>query len=157
LSRKLDDWLEGFIYFCQNLEAPEAFKTWSGIAAISSALQRKVWVAFPDHHVKWFPALYVFLVSPPGGRKGTAIRPAGKLIRSLPPKTMNILANNITTERLLEKMAKDKIKTVWRDGEKYDHSSATCIATELTNLIKFKDPHILSNGIVRIYMIRIQK
>lgn len=82
MSRQLDDWLERYIQFTFNAESPTLYHLWSGITAISSALRRKCYCNWGLRGYV-YPNLYVALVGPPGGRKGTAMKIAKGMVQQL--------------------------------------------------------------------------
>jgi len=72
MARNLSDWLQGYIEYTANLEAPEKFHFWTGVATIAGALQGKCWVDMGKW--KWKPNFYIIFVAPPGiiGKSTTA-------------------------------------------------------------------------------------
>jgi len=82
MSRHLDDWLERYILFTRNHEAPTLYHLWSGITAIASVLQRKCYSNWGSLGYV-YPNLYVSLVGPPGGRKGSAMKIAKGMLQQL--------------------------------------------------------------------------
>jgi len=82
MPRQLTDWLESYMLFTQNTEPPTLYHLWSGITAISSALRRKCFCNWGSRGYI-YPNLYVSLVGPPGGRKGTAMKTAKKMVELL--------------------------------------------------------------------------
>jgi len=72
LSRKLDDWLKHWLDYSSGWEAPERMRLWSGISAISAALQRKCYTFVKRQRL--YPNIYVLLVGPPGVGKGNAMK-----------------------------------------------------------------------------------
>lgn len=81
MDRQLKDWLTTYVDFTQTTEPPTQYHLWSGICAIASCLQRKCWTNWGFSNV--YPNLYVVLVGPPGGRKGTAMIIAKSFIQDL--------------------------------------------------------------------------
>ncbi len=82
MSRQLDDWLESYMRFTENTEPPTLYHLWSGLVAISSALRRKCFCNWGSRGYI-YPNLYVSLVGPPGGRKGTAMKTAKAMVQNL--------------------------------------------------------------------------
>jgi len=136
-----NSWLDMFLAYTQNIEAPDVFRLWTGISVISASLQRKVWVSFPEHLVTVYPNLYVVLTSPPGVcRKGTIINVGEKMLRQL--KGPYLLANDITREKMLREMREHPIETPI--GKKLvRHHSVTCIAEEFSTLLGTRDVDML--------------
>lgn len=71
------DFLDSYLEFVKESEAPFIFRKWVGITLISSCLQRKTWMSW---ETDIYPNLYVVLVGPSGSRKGTAMWPGRKLL-----------------------------------------------------------------------------
>lgn len=86
MSRKLDNWLASYVEYTDRLESPLRFRTWAGIAAISAALQRKVWTRIKGQELR--ANTYIILVGPPGIGKGNAVKPAIKILREIKPIKM---------------------------------------------------------------------
>lgn len=62
--RKHKNWIETFQEYAEPVPTPDLFKKWAGIATISGALERKVWLnAVGDYQT--FPNIYCICVSPP--------------------------------------------------------------------------------------------
>jgi len=136
-----ESWLDMFLTYTQNVEAPTAFRLWVGISVISAALQRKVWVSFPEHLVTVYPNLYVVLTSPPGVcRKGTIINAGEKMLRLL--KGPYLLANDITREKMLREMREHPVESTIK-GKLVRHHSVTCIAEEFSTLLGTRDVDML--------------
>lgn len=142
MARKLDNWLEAYRRYTVNVEAPDSYNFWAGIAALSAIVGRKVWVDFPHHQLRWYPALYIVLVGPPGMcRKGSAINPALDLVREVEGPVL--IANDITREKLLRRMALKPTKTMLKTGKEYVHCSAVAFAEEFATFIGQKDTDML--------------
>lgn len=136
-----ESWLDAFLLYTQNVEAPTTFRLWTGISVISAALQRKVWVNFADHLVTIYPNLYVVLTAPPGVcRKSTIIGIGERMLRRLQGPLL--LANDITREKMLREMRENPVEAL-PDKEIPRHHSATCIAGEFSTLLGTKDVDML--------------
>ena len=68
--RKLKNWLDAYMIFTERIEPPDGFNQWSGLWALATALNRKVWIPFDFYTV--YPNLFTVLVGPPASRKTTA-------------------------------------------------------------------------------------
>jgi hypothetical protein len=64
VSRNFDNWINGYIDYTDNLEAPLVFHLWTGIATIAGALRGKCWIDMG--YFKWKPNFFVVFVAPPG-------------------------------------------------------------------------------------------
>lgn len=83
MSRQLSDWLEYYMKYTQRTEPPELYHLWSGLAAISSALRRKCYCNWGALRGYIYPNMFISLVGPPGGRKGTAMKIAKAFVQEL--------------------------------------------------------------------------
>lgn len=83
MARQLSDWLEYYMKYTQRTEPPELYHLWSGLTAISSALRRKCYCDWGALRGKIYPNVFVSLVGPPGGRKGTAMKIAKSFVQQL--------------------------------------------------------------------------
>ena len=67
-----DNWLYQYLLYTDQMESPSAFHIWSGLAAISCTLQRKVWINRGFYTL--YPNQYVILVAESAFcRKSTAV------------------------------------------------------------------------------------
>lgn len=83
MSRQLSDWLEYYMKYTQRTEPPELYHLWSGLTAISSALRRKCYCNWGALRGIVYPNMFISLVGPPGGRKGTAMKIAKSFVQTL--------------------------------------------------------------------------
>jgi hypothetical protein len=83
MARQLSDWLEHYMRYTQRTEPPELYHLWSGLTALSSALRRKCYCNWGALRGIIYPNVFVSLVGPPGGRKGTAMKIAKSFVQQL--------------------------------------------------------------------------
>jgi len=60
-GRKLDNWIQSYLTYTANLEAPAEFHFWASVFAIGSALQGKCW--FDMDLFTWRPNFYLVFVA----------------------------------------------------------------------------------------------
>lgn len=134
--RNLDDWLENYLKFTQNSESPTLYHLWSGVAAISSCLRRKC-------YTNWglqgyiYPNLYVVLVGPPGGRKGTAMKIAKSMIANLGIITSSDALGSVQTLYNELNDCEDEFRT--KDGKIRKHKSLSIWSEEFQVFLNDKD------------------
>ena len=104
MARKLNDWLSGWLEFTENIEAPERFRLWSAVAAVSAALQRRVYVTVKGQRL--YPNLYIMLVGPPGVGKGNAMR---ELIKWLRETDIHLAPEGLTRRAFYESLEDAKV------------------------------------------------
>jgi len=139
-TRKVSDWLEGFLEYTDNSEPPATFRMWTGISTIASMLKRKCLIRWGP--IRFYPNIYIILVSPPGqARKGTAMSFG---IDFLIKSGIKMCADSITKEALVMKIAEATSTDIQDDGTMSFHSSYTIVSPELTSLLGNGDPQMIS-------------
>lgn len=140
--RKLPDWLSSYIEYTDQTEPARLFREWVGVSTIAACLQRKCYIEWGRY--MFYPNLYIVLVAPSGkGRKGTAMRDGGDLLRTL---GIDIAADSITKEALI----KDFKKATKSTGAQLDnevpmfHSSLTVHSEEMTVFTKFGNNELIA-------------
>ena len=104
MSRKLKDWIKGYLEYTENQESPTLFHLWSAIAALSAATLRNVWLDF--RLFKVFTNFYIILVAPPGRcKKSTSLQISHSLINQL-PFPPNTLSQKITPQALISALSR---------------------------------------------------
>lgn len=141
MSRHFEDWLEDYMLYSQNTEPPKLYHLWSGLSAIASCLQRKCFL--PWGHDVIYPNMYVVLVGPPGGRKGTAMKIAKSLVQELHVPLSSDCLGSVQT---LHKELMDSTQT-WRtkDGEILEHRSLNVWSEEFQVFLGENNPQLISN------------
>ena len=92
--------LEDYANLNSNTEIPGIFALWAGLAGLSCALGRRVWLDMGIYTI--FPNLYVCFVATSGRcRKSTSINLIEKLLSQLNPPP-NLIAQKLTPEALID-------------------------------------------------------
>lgn len=127
MERHYPDWIGAYLNLVEETEPALQYKQWAAISTICACLQRKCWTSW-----EWdiYPNLYVVLVGPAGARKGSALRPAKKLLTRI---GINMTPQSITPERLIDKLA--KMQAVC-DTDGKAHTSITVFSEEWSVFIK---------------------
>src|SRR3990170_8735231 len=73
-NRKCKDWIDAYVEYTEDFEAPPIFNKWTAITTLAVAASREVWLEEANNRV--WPNLYVVLVGPSGIGKGQAMREA---------------------------------------------------------------------------------
>ncbi len=143
VTRQLDNWLERYIDFTQNTEPPVLYHLWCGIVAISSCLQRKCYINWA-YEQTIYPNLYVVLVGPPGGRKGTAMKIAKRLLRKV---DIFIGADSLGSTQALYQEIKSAeqyyIDPI--DNLECNHKSLSAWSEEFKVFLSTTDPRFITN------------
>lgn len=73
------NWLDELVYQHRELESPESFWRWAGIAAISATVKDNVWLDRQIYNL--YPNIYVMLHAESGLKKGPPVNMAAKLVK----------------------------------------------------------------------------
>lgn len=127
------NFLIGFRQLCLGTEIPEQFAMWSGIAGISCALGRQCWIDMGTYTI--YPNLYTVLVGASGRvRKSTSIGVIEKLLRQVEEPKLNLIAQKITPEALIDAMRQVETSDPTRIGG-LNQSVGFVIADELSTFL----------------------
>lgn len=129
-ERMLPDWLGAYLKYTEDTEPPISYHTWTALAILAGALQRKVWLQWG--HETLYPNMYIILVGPSGRcRKGTAMSMGRDLLENV--QSVQISSESITREALIRFM-KDAVSTMQdpETGKTLFHCSVTTISPELS-------------------------
>jgi len=140
MSRHLEDWIDAYLKYTSNTEPRESFRRWSAISAIASVLQRKVYLPFGME--TFFPNMYIILVGPPAARKGTAVKPARKMLDRL---GIEIAADESSRQKLITRLAEAHASHSDKEGNAYYHCSLTIWASELTTFLGYGNIDLLTD------------
>ncbi len=140
-SRRLQDWISGFLKYTSDTESPESFKLWTAISVVAAALQRKCYIHWGPSLV-FYPNLYIVLVGPSGCRKGTAMGPGLDLLRD---SQIQVAANATTWQALVRKLQNNNLTDINPDtGEMHFHSSLTIYSKEFTVFLGYQNKELMS-------------
>ena len=144
MSRVHPDWIEAFLSYTNNQEAPEIYRRWTAISVIASLLKRKCYIEWEKRK---YPNMYIVLVGPSGRcRKAGAIGPGMELLRSI---GIQLAAEAITREALIRELDNSSYEDVYIDKEGSNrvsvHSSLTVYSQELTVFLGYNNPQLLSD------------
>ena len=92
--RKTDNWLTAWMEYSSAWEAPERFRLWSGVAAISGVLQRKVYTFVKGQRLH--ANTYILLVGPPGSGKGNAMKYLANWLKDLDGEHFKMAPDGLT-------------------------------------------------------------
>jgi len=137
-TRLCGNFIKAFTDTMQDGFVPNQFYLWSSISLIASVLERKVWI--PWGKDKFYPNMYIFLVSKPGIGKSSAMRPVQSLLYRMNESygtAIRILPNKVT-EPVLFDLLKEKEYFQYNNTQ-YPHTSALFYASEASTC--FNDPY----------------
>ena len=142
MSRQLSDWLEYYMKYTQRTEPPELYHLWSGLTAISSALRRKCYCNWGALRGLVYPNIFVSLVGPPGGRKGTAMKIAKTFVQNL---DVSLGADSLGSTQALYRDLMDAEDTYVDNGITKKHKSLSIWAEEFQVFLSDKDQMLLAS------------
>jgi len=142
MSRQLSNWLAYYMKVTQRSESPEIYHLWSGLAAISSALQRKCYCNWGALRGYVYPNMFIALVGPPGGRKGTAMKIAKGMVQKL---DIPLGADSLgSTQALYQSLIEAENSYVDHLGMTRKHKSLSIWAEEFQVFLNDRDQGLLS-------------
>ncbi len=142
MSRQLDDWLENYLQFTQDAESPTQYHVWSGITAIATALRRKCYTNWGLQGYV-YPNLYVALVGPPGGRKGTAMKIVKAMLQQLEMPIGSDALGSI--QALYEELQTSEDGYITQSGKEVRHKSLSIWAEEFQVFLNDRDPKLIAS------------
>lgn len=137
--RRCENWLQSYMDYTANSEAPRHFHLWTGVWAISAALGRNVWIQ--EEGFLWLPNLYVVLVGKPGMfKKSTVLSFAKTLLSYL--DNINFGPDTVTYERLVTLLSKLSQSADPMTGEV--RTALALMISELSDFLKMDNPDLVS-------------
>ena len=135
--RKCKDWIDTYCEYMYDTEPPISYIRWSAISAVAAAMQRRIYVRLND---VTYPNMYIVLVGPNASRKGTAMRPAGRILRELGIP----LSVEETSGAALVRQLKNAHEDALINGTIYGHNSLTIFSEELTVFLGSNQTSLMS-------------
>jgi hypothetical protein len=127
--------------YTQRTEPPELYHLWSGLAAIASALRRKCYCNWGALRGLIYPNMFIALVGPPGGRKGTAMRIAKGFVQKLDiPMGADSLGS---TQALYKELMDSEDSYVTENGITKKHKSVSIWAEEFQVFLSDRDQMLI--------------
>lgn len=131
-------WLDLYVEYAKNNEAPEEFHFWTGLTILGAALRRNV--AFKKGYYAVYPCPYTLIVAPSGAKKTTALSIGYNILSKL--DHVRLLPDKSSPEALVSALAEK------RDGENVE-SQGIIYAPELSN---FMDRRQHNEGLVQLLL-----
>ena len=143
LSRKLPDWIDGFLLYTDNTEPPLSFRKWTAISCIASALQRKCSLDWGTA-LTFYPNLYIVLVGPSATGKGTAMNPGLELIEEIPSIRLSSQATSL--QALIRHLKDTNLTDIDMRDPKQSifHSSLTIFSKEFTVFLGYHNKELMA-------------
>ncbi|QGH73598.1 MAG: protein of unknown function DUF3987 [Siphoviridae sp. ct7UA22] len=100
--RKLTHFIDAYLRYTNNTEAPEKFHKWTAISTVAGALNRKCWVNIGRFPI--YPSFYIVFVAPPGiATKSTTAAQGIALLRET--KVINEYEGSLTSAGLWDELS----------------------------------------------------
>lgn len=136
-ERRLSNFIDGFVEFTDNSEAPLVYRKWVAVSVVAAVMQRKCWLVWDNIT---YPNMYIILVGPSGCRKNTAMLPAQDMLRKI---GMRLSSESITREALIKELSEQQASYVTQGGSQIMHSSMTILAKELTVFLGYDNRQLI--------------
>lgn len=125
MGRLVKNWIDSYLEYTSELEAPDYFHRWTAFSVLASAVRRNVWIN--QGHYSLFPNMYVILTGPQGKvGKSTVIRAGRKILFAAPDI---VIGRDAMTRE-------DLIVTMSGIGAPGKVSAIALYSTELSSLIE---------------------
>lgn len=139
MSRIHSDWINAYLDYAKNSEAPKHMHFWVAVSAVAGALRRQVWI--DQAYFKWYPNFYICLVAPPGiVSKSTTADVGMRLLRQVPD--IKFGPDIVTWPALVEAFA-DSTMAFEHEGAYYPMSAMTLESSEFGNLLDPQDKQMV--------------
>lgn len=138
--RRLANWLQSYLDYTADTEAPREMHFWTGVSVLASALRRRVW--FDMGYFRWYPNFFIVFVAPPGIVKKTSTIDIGvDLVRNI--KDVIFTPDSVTWQKLLKFLEDNQqvITITMPDGSviKKQMAAVSAYIGELENFLKLHD------------------
>lgn len=141
MPRRLSSWLEAYERYVETLPSPPLFKKWTGLSALSSALERKVWCTAIRNR-PLYPNTYIVLCGPPAAGKSVVTSEVQMLLKDL--KTHHLASSSITKAAMMDEL-KNATRTLIIPGKPYiEFNFLSIVSNELGVLIPAYDNDFMS-------------
>lgn len=154
MVRKLENWIESFSDLTNVSGTPSLFRTWSGVAAIAAALERRVWVDAGMGPL--YPNMYIILVAPPGIGKTELTSRVWSILDELStgnPDGLHLAPMSLTGAALVDAL-RDAERKFYSPGEfaldPMVYNSLAVVSNELGTMLPAYDPEMM-NRLTDIY------
>lgn len=145
MPRLVKNWLQAYLQYTKNSEAPEVFHFWTGVSTIAGALQRRVFI-YQDSF-EWTPNFYIIFVAPAGiATKSTTIQIGMDLLGEI--EGVHFGPASCTWQALAQKLENAQTMLPKEpgniEGEMVPMSCVTCAVSELGTFMQFQDDKMMS-------------
>ena len=141
----MESWIESFVKETKNLHAPEIFRRWAAITAISAVLEQKVWVTTSR---PLFPNIFAFLVGHPGVGKSRTMSEVRHIVQKIPD--FHLAPISMTFASLVDTLLVSKRNIIRPNEDQLEYNSMYICADELGAFIHKYDNEMI-DGLSAFY------
>ena len=134
--RELPDWIDGWMQYMDNSEAPLLYNKWVAISMIAAVLERKVWLQW-DKQI--FANFFIILSGPPAGGKGTAMTPGRIMLNDM---NVNLAADCSSKEQLVRRLSKPTTSIEY-EGSIKPYAAMTVYSEEFTVFLGYGNVELI--------------
>lgn len=139
MARIHADWINAYLDYAKNSEAPRHMHFWVAVSAVAGALRRQVWI--DQAYFRWYPNFYICLVAPPGiVSKSTTCDVGMRLLRQVPD--IKFGPDIVTWPALVEAFAGATMAFEYQ-GAYHPMSAMTLESSEFGNLLDPQDKQMV--------------
>ncbi len=137
MARNFPNWIQEYMNYSAQSEAPNQFHFWTGVSCIAGALRRKVWIDMG--YFEWTPNFYIVFVAPPGiVSKSTTANIGMNLLRQVPG--IKFGPDAVTWQSLVTSLAESTEAFQYPDEATLNPMSAiTIVSSEFGNFLNPSD------------------
>ena len=130
--RNHKNWIDGYVEYTDNTEAPRAFHLWTAVSTIAGALGRKCFIKIGRFELQ--PSFYITFVAPPGiATKSTTARLGMDLLEEC--KAIRMFRGSASWQAFLDEMKDGETQTDMGNGKLWTMSCLQVFASELGVLL----------------------
>lgn len=126
--------------YTKDVNSPEIFRLWSGIATISMSMERRLWTR--TRHGVLYPTMFTMLIASPGIGKTEIIKRSAELLEE--SGKFSLAPQSITRASLIDTVRFASRQMINASGAPIDYHSLAVIIDELGVLISAHDLEFLS-------------
>lgn len=131
-TRNFENWIDGYIQYTDNTEAPKAFHLWTAVSAIAGALGRKCFVKIGRFEIQ--PSFYITFVAPPGiATKSTTARSGMDMLEEI--KAIRMFRGSASWQAFLDELKDGETQVDMGNGKLQTMSCLQVFASELGVLL----------------------
>lgn len=115
MSRKLKNFVDGFLRYTEGRGSPAIYRKWTAIFLVGCVLERKGWMTTTKGRL--FPNQYLFLVGPAGVGKSLLTNAAYTMLNEIrsPETPLHIAPTSVTKASLIDRIADAERRIVKMD------------------------------------------